>query len=164
MDIYDEQNQQPLSSNNVTLIEFDFSKEMTLYEMIDKVKTTMSTNPTNPQIYIVCGRTVAQNDYIDFFGYLTSVYAGFFDERIYIRGYIHYDFIQILGLYKCIVTSDTKLVHDITKTHKFWDNFKFNPTVQNRFIQRLNTAYINVLHGYFGLDELTNLGIVYETF
>lgn len=163
-DLYGEEKVNNTKSSNPIFIEFDFSKEKTLFEMINTVKLVMSDSPSNPQIYIVCGKTVADNDYDGLINFLRFTYPDIFNNRIFIRGYIHYDFIHFLAAYKCIIIPDTKIVHDVTKTHKFLYNFSFNPSIQNKFIQRFNSSYYDIQNGYFKLDELTNLGLTYEAF
>lgn len=163
--IYDEEPNNELNTLQTPVaqfIEFDFSKSQTLLEMINQVKGVMSTEPSNPQIYIVCGRQVAENDYNELFDFIYHTYSDFFNERIYIRGFIHPEFIRLLLLYKCILLPNTKIVYDNKKNYMFWENLKLNVQVQTRFIQRLNSGYVGVQSAYFDLSELDNLGINYE--
>ena len=156
--IYDEPTTK--SPTNSILITIDLSKKTSLGDILQTLKTELSNPDVNATLYIISGQDVHDVDYRHLVEYLKDNFEG----TIIFRGYIHFQMIDLVHLFKCQFTNGCKVLYNADKLNKILLAVKDTPDLLHRFITRYTTAYYNFELAYLPLDELKLLGLQYETY
>lgn len=164
MNIYDEEN--PRQTSGGILLEVDFSKNQTLHQLISSVKNYLDSisDETDVTLFLVGGQQLNENNYDDFFHYLSTNFKPSSNHSVYIRGYFDLELVKLLLIYNCNISTNCKVVYSAVKLNKILNAIKDTPALLNKFIQRYTTQYHQFELAYLPLNELTLLGFNYETF
>lgn len=158
-------NQSQNSNSNSVLIEFDLSKNLSLFDLIKifRDKTEELSPDAQITLYFATGNDFNCKDVNLFIDYLQTIERDF---RVVLRGFVHFDFIRILFSFRDIMCeSNLKIVYSRCKLHECLSQLQSNQDVFRKFITRFMDSYCKLQEGSFlDLTEIGGLGIRVQTF
>ncbi len=154
----------------MTFIGYDFDKEQTLYELIDKFKTSVSNAPIDSLItmYVVAMSDVEEpaidNNIInEFTSYLHSTE---YKIQVVFRGNITSSVIGLLLSFEgnVLIPRNTQWYYSSRQLNELLLHLEKRPEIFNLFLERWKTHYKFIEKSNLDLAELNLIGISFQTY